>query len=333
MMNLERHIEILLLDNDCVIVPDLGAFIAHHLSARYVEAENIFFPPHRTLGFNPQLRVNDSLLAQSYIEAYDISYPEAMRRIAAEVQELKLQLTHDGEYLLNNLGVLRINEQGQYHFTPCEAGILTPELYALNSLEMDKLGQSSEVVDDESVAETVPLNRQEGGIFIKYSTIRSVAAACIAVLAILLYPSQFKSDSQQTVANTHFNTALLQRVMPKDITVGHPDLTQSRIDEPQATTEQAEIVVETEEAEVEKPSVPASSGYVIVLASQVGQKNAEYFVDQMQKKGFDTTRMLSTGTTLRVVYGTYPSEAEAYEALKPLRGQSPEFAEAWVLKL
>lgn len=330
MMNLERHIEILLLDNDCVIVPDLGAFIAHHLSARYVETEHLFLPPHRTLGFNPQLRVNDSLLAHSYIEAYDISYPEAIRRIAAEVQELKLRLTQEGECLLNNLGVLRINEQGQYHFTPCEAGILTPELYALNSLEMDLLNPLADVADEgEPVAKTVPLTQAERGILIKYSTIRKVAAACIVAFVCWLFPSQVELDTQFSGANTRFNTELLQRIMPKDITVGHPDLASSRTDEPEV-----KAVVATEETEPVKVTfAPATSGYVIVLASQVGQKNAEYFVDQMQKKGFNTTRMLSTGKTLRVVYGSYPSEAEAYEALKSLRGQSSEFAEAWVLEL
>lgn len=75
MIELERHIEILLLENDCVIVPDLGGFMAHHCEARYDAEDHLFLPPQRTLGFNPQLKLNDSLLAQSYVEAYDISYP------------------------------------------------------------------------------------------------------------------------------------------------------------------------------------------------------------------------------------------------------------------
>ena len=72
--------------------------MAHHVEARYVEDEQLFLPPLRTLGFNPQLKVNDSLLAQSYIEAYDISYPEALRRIADEVEELKQIMAEQGTY-------------------------------------------------------------------------------------------------------------------------------------------------------------------------------------------------------------------------------------------
>ena len=62
MIELERHIEILLLNNDCVIVPGLGGFVAHHVDACYDDVENRFFPPMRTVGFNPKLDMNDSLL-------------------------------------------------------------------------------------------------------------------------------------------------------------------------------------------------------------------------------------------------------------------------------
>ena len=56
-IELERHIEILLLSNDCVIVPGLGGFMTHHIDARYDEQDNMFLPPLRTLGFNPQLNI------------------------------------------------------------------------------------------------------------------------------------------------------------------------------------------------------------------------------------------------------------------------------------
>ena len=129
MIELERHIEILLLDNDCVIVPDFGGFMAHHVSGRYDSRDHVFLPPLRTIGYNPQLRINDSLLAQSYIEAYDISYPEAVQCISNDVSELKQRIADDGAYTLNGIGTIRLNDDGRYEFEPCEAGVLTPELY------------------------------------------------------------------------------------------------------------------------------------------------------------------------------------------------------------
>ena len=112
-IELDRHIEILLLSNDCVIVPDLGGFMTHHVEARYDEDGCIFLPPLRTLGFNPQLTMNDSLLAQSYVEAYDLSYPEALRRIEEEVNELKQHIETEGSYELNDIGTLSVNEDGK----------------------------------------------------------------------------------------------------------------------------------------------------------------------------------------------------------------------------
>ena len=41
MIELAKHIEILLLDNDCVIVPDLGGFITHYQPAHYEEDEGV----------------------------------------------------------------------------------------------------------------------------------------------------------------------------------------------------------------------------------------------------------------------------------------------------
>ena len=42
MIELAQHIEVLLLENDCVIVPGLGGFVAHYTPAMRVAEENTF---------------------------------------------------------------------------------------------------------------------------------------------------------------------------------------------------------------------------------------------------------------------------------------------------
>lgn len=191
MIELNRHIEILLLTSDCVIVPDLGGFMTHHVCARYDEEDSMFVPPLRTLGFNPQLKMNDSLLAQSYIEAYDISYPEAVRRIEAEVNELKQQLNTDGTVELNGIGVLSLNEDGHIQFEPCEAGILTPALYGLGGFEMKRLNanQSAKGKKDGKMKSRFAaknLAGKEASITIKMSWIRNAFAAIAAIILFFL---------------------------------------------------------------------------------------------------------------------------------------------------
>ena len=358
MIQIERHIEILLLSNDCVIVPDFGGFMAHHVDARYKESEGLFLPPLRTLGFNPQLRLNDSLLAQSYIEAYDISYPEALRRIANEVDELKQHLSNEGCYELNDLGTIFINDEGRYEFSPCEAGILTPSLYGLSSFEMARAEAKAmpempsltavgaqvkplePVVEVENQAPEVEQPATDDAddtptartISIKVSVLRNLAAACIAVVAFLLFPKQLTPSTSQNAYNGGINTELLQRLMPRNLTIENAPTTTV------AETPKAPVSVMKEasqeaaaQPEAEKPAAPEHY-YAIVLASQVSKKNANNFVDQLHQKGFGEARVTGSGKHTRVVYGRYNSENDAYNALRPLRKQSSEFAEGWVMK-
>ena len=134
MIELARHIEILLLENDCVIIPDFGGFIAHYQPARYIKEENLYLPPVRTIGFNPQLTINDGLLVQSYMQAHHTDFPDATRMIEEEVAGLKEQLYQNGCAEMHGIGVLHYNIHSTYEFHPNEDGALSPTLYGLSSL-------------------------------------------------------------------------------------------------------------------------------------------------------------------------------------------------------
>ena len=71
MINLARHIEILLLEHDCVVIPGIGGFITNAEEARFLEQEWQMMPPYRTVRFNQALKSNDGLLVQSYMNIYD----------------------------------------------------------------------------------------------------------------------------------------------------------------------------------------------------------------------------------------------------------------------
>lgn len=215
MIELDKHIEILLLSNDCVIVPALGGFVAHYVEARIDERDNSFLPPMRTIGFNPKLDINDSLLVHSYIEAYDMSYPDAISKLEGEVSELKAKIDNNGFYELNNIGVLSLNGQGQLEFCPSEAGILTPELYGLSSFELEDFLKAGKVQKQESepeqakaqepvgaevfanrgnerIAALMPGSQDDGNeeaeadeVKMRISTLRMCIAAAAAVLALI----------------------------------------------------------------------------------------------------------------------------------------------------
>ena len=73
MIELAQHIETLLLETTASLFRDLVVCSALFARNR-VKEENIFLPPTRTIGFNPQLKLNDGVLVQSYMSAYDTSF-------------------------------------------------------------------------------------------------------------------------------------------------------------------------------------------------------------------------------------------------------------------
>ena len=212
MIELNKHIEILLLSNDCVIVPNLGGFMTHHCDAHYDERDSNFLPPLRTLGFNSQLKMNDSLLVQAYIEAYDISYPEALRRIEAEVEELKQHLETDGLYVLNDIGTLRLNDEGQIQFEPCEAGILTPSLYGLSSFEMKPLSAIKALIPKKEEKQANNGNNPSADIItIKMSWIRNTAAAAAAFIAFMMISTPISNSNSPAEVQQSAFVALPQQ--------------------------------------------------------------------------------------------------------------------------
>ena len=339
MIELDRHIEILLLSNDCVIVPGLGGFMTHHVDARYDADDQMFLPPLRTLGFNPQLTMNDSLLVQSYIEAYDISYPEALRRIESEVEELKQHIDAAGSYELNDIGELALNEEGKYLFTPCEAGILTPDLYGLSGFEMKPIVTALPVAEEnkeEEVEETHAAvlggmttdedDDDERALVIKMSWIRNTVAIAAAVLAFFLMTTPVSnSDSTQMNMGNLNNPLLVQKphkpaVKPDTALKITPDTTAAKV--------VAEVKKDTVAAQPEKKQ----TGYCLVLASQVSMKNAKAFVEELHKRGFTEAEILVSKNMTRVVYGHFDTMNAAYNRLNRVR-DNKGFEEAWVLKL
>ena len=365
-IELERHIEILLLDNDCVIVPDLGGFMAHYSEAHYDDSDQMFLPPSRTLGFNPALKMNDSLLAQSYIEAYDISYPEALKRIEDEVNELRQHIENEGYYELNDIGVLRVNEYGSYEFEPCEAGILTPVLYGLSSVEIDSLesiapafvetktrpvkietATDSETKEEKAreVKMTSPLFDEDDNddkVHIRVSVLRNIAAAAIAIFAFFMISTPLNNGSRKEMSMLNMNTETLTRILPKTTVQGVAEVKGITAKELNKKEEKAIQKSEVENLETSSSSVSENQEvkpeeqnlpyYTIVLASHVSKKNAAAYVEKLHKAGFNEAQVYSGRSTTRVIFNQYKSEAEAYGALHEMR-EYTEFNDAWVYKV
>lgn len=310
--------------------------MTHHVAARYDDSEGLFLPPLRTLGFNPQLQLNDHLLAQSYIEAYDISYPDALHRIENEVAELQQHLNTSGSYELNDIGTLSVNDEGNLEFEPCEAGILTPALYGLSTFEMPYIDEAMNIAAQQKKTEQVARKtstkdkakksesthrQQDDAIIVKMSWVRNAIVAAAAVIAFFLM--------SQPVANDDLMPSVQQSSM---LPISVKSLAPAPYEAPVA---EQEAVASPAEQEATPNKEEASPAYVIVLASQTSARNAEDFIGRLEKGGYHQARTMAMSTSkyVRVVYGSYKDEADAHQHLRKLRAANEAFNEAWVLKV
>lgn len=367
MIELSRHIESLLLHHDCVIVPGLGGFVTQYVPARRIEDELLFLPPYRSVGFNQQLVLNDGLLVQSYMQAYGTSYPETVKLIDSAVRELKDELQEKGEYELSGIGTLSMGIGGNYNFTPCEAGVVSPELYGLDSLLLNRLdAKGKNTVTGESTTDRqkkLQVKRTEKNYTISISReiVNYAAAAIVAVFFYFLWATPVTNSSvvdqqaasvvyEQLFSNVQTNKEaekpqLVSPVAPETAATSATSKTDEANQTEAARTDAAKELqkqqpeTETAAAKTEKKTnTPIAAAtqpkgkFTLVLASAVPRQSAEKYAQKLRAEGFAHAEMYAHGRMVRVINGHYATEAEAHQALQQLK-KHKAFAEAWVLKL
>ncbi len=115
MISIVEHIEYLIGQYDCVVVPQLGAFIAQYEPARFDDAHII--PPVRRISFNAQVDHNDGILAVSLMKRHGISYDQAVSVIANEVAAVKRMLNAGTDFPVGSIGYLS-RGKASVEFTP-----------------------------------------------------------------------------------------------------------------------------------------------------------------------------------------------------------------------
>lgn len=347
MIELERHIEILLLGNDCVIVPGLGGFVAHHVNARFDSNDGMFLPPLRTLGFNQKLQMNDSVLAQSYVEAYDISYPTALQRIENDVKSLKKQLEEEGFYEIGGIGTLRTNAESNIEFTPCEAGILTPDFYGLSGFDiLPKSNTTPQIENTEKTERGIiyidsSSDKKHKTINIRLSALRNVAVAA----AIVIFSFLITSPTGHT--RTGITVERAESCILRDVFVNNDKATDLPVVNNKNTKPTVKAIISTptnkenvtKEVAAEKKAKPELSDvkedspyWSIVLCSQVQVANAKFFSSQLEKEGLENTVIESGNGNAKVVYGKFANETEAYAKLNSMQDNA-RFKQAWITKI
>lgn len=216
MIELAQHIEALLLENDCVIVPGLGGFVAHYAPATRVEEENIFLPPTRIIGFNPQLKMNDGLLVQSYMSVYGTNFSDATKIVEREVDELIAALHEEGKVDLPNVGEVRYTIYNTFDFAPYDNKITTPYLYGLDAFEMQELSALEKPKAEKDTFSLVPATtpKEKRTFVVRFN--RAYLANAAAVAAVIILSFFFSTPIENTeVIEENYATLLPDELFEK----------------------------------------------------------------------------------------------------------------------
>ena len=216
-----RHIELLLRDNDCVILPGFGGFIAHDVPAYYVSEEGQYYPPSRSISFNAAITMNDGLLAQSYMKSHQIDYARANYMIDIELEKLVDILDEEGCVTLPHIGTLTQDIHQSLQFIPESTGIASPRHFGLGSLtikELSQLSQPSENIQKHEApishtAKTIDLH-------IRKDVLHHVMATAAVFLLLLMVALPTGNHRPTDIASLHLTEIISQQAQaPEAITV------------------------------------------------------------------------------------------------------------------
>ena len=111
-------IQDLLLTNNCVIIPEFGAFIGNYCPAEIKLSDHKILPPNKTIAFNRSLQSNDGLLINALSANSGMTYKEAEEKVFEFSKMCNETLLHNKSLILKNLGRLVLDETEKIQFQP-----------------------------------------------------------------------------------------------------------------------------------------------------------------------------------------------------------------------
>lgn len=186
MKNLARHIELLLRDNDCVILPGFGGFIAQDIPAYYVSEEALYYPPSRSISFNAAISMNDGLLAQSYMRSYQVDYARATYMIDVAIEQLRDTLDEEGTVEIPHIGTISQDISQSLLFTPEKGGIDSPKHFGLGSFVIKELSLLQQPVAASQNPKGANNTRRSISVHINKDAFRHVMSTAAVILLLLM---------------------------------------------------------------------------------------------------------------------------------------------------
>ena len=218
-----KHIERLLLQHDCVIIPDFGGFVLQSATAVYLGDEHSFTPSRKEIVFNPTLTHNDGLLVESYMKESLVDFDKAQQRVRKDVASMKSTLDDNSELQLGEIGSF-VKEDERLLFMPAKSSdvLFSTRSYGLPVFHYLPLSARIPLMvapavtpgSDTGIQEAKIERRDKNVLYnipVTRNFLRAVAAAVAAIL-LFLFISTPVSDVNKSAYTASF---VPHEIMPK----------------------------------------------------------------------------------------------------------------------
>jgi hypothetical protein len=307
-VQLSKAITSLLYQHDCVTIPDFGSFIVNDSSAKYVEAENKFYPPGRYISFNPIIKSNDGLLANYISSKKSITYNEALRKISLKVLKWKKILSQDTLYI-QGIGEFILNDSENLVFTADKNSNFSKESFGLRPLKVQTISNSVLTYNQNTLKKYNSLNNEKKTLSLPIP-LRN-AAIFIFLLAGAYFvdlnykESVFKNEIEQNKIERQNSIARLEK----------------------ATFNLGEIPPLT--VNIERKT---TQNFHIIAGAFSSSMNADKLVSGLINKGYKSKKFPKNNDGLiRVTFGSFNTKEDAIIALRSIRDSENRYA--WILTM
>lgn len=308
-MLLDKYISELLYRYQCVTVPGFGAFLSEIESATISGSASTFLPPRKVISFNSNIKNNDGLLANHIALAENISYGNALIKIATEVNQWIAALEDRDKIVLENIGEIFVNGEYNWVFQPSQNINYLISSFGLNSfvtpeVKREVLLQHAEVYEVKEPIVLQPKQSKKNYSYLKY------AAAITLFFGAGL--SAYKIVHDQQVAT---DTLRVQKEVQQEV--------QNRI-------QQATFFIDTPLHTVELAVKEEKRPYHLIAGAFRSEKNAEKAQKMLVDQGYEA-RVLEKNNygLVPVAYGSFKSLEEAENLKNKLYKE--ESIESWLL--
>jgi nucleoid DNA-binding protein len=285
-----QHISKLLLEYDCVILPGFGGIVTQYESAKKDIANQLIYPPSKSLAFNVALQKNDGLLQNYLAQHKNISFQEAKNEVEYFVNEVKSSLKSKNTYVMQGVGRFVLGEDNRIQFFPLHDTNYNIASYGLPQLSLVPVARLKKTspVSISATPLVAPIKEKENDrILVKSNsfspTYFRVAATvgAIFLLTTLVYHT-FVFDKGLNIQEATFispspktnNKAIIEQII-------------SEIEE----EEVIEIIEEAEPVTTKVAEAPTTTNLktVRIIVGSFGEVgNATKYSSELNQKGYKT---------------------------------------------